>query len=316
MNTSKDEAAESEPTNARVPYSQCSRSTQSRRRAQLLKAICEIAGESEESADKSECMQLLHDTMRMPQMHATEEVGDSKALVKVMENIRIMHEAMPKDSRTAILALVSEAFTGAELRNRWNLSFGNHQLHTARQLAQTKQFSLSANWQSKKHPPASKQPKGNEFTARLHKFLDKNSIIDNTGQRVALRSLRQLHREFVDEGNQASFSNFRALAKAYVRLPNNTQESQPMGSQMDLATQLSLPQELLLPPMLQPMQFDSLLLSTQPPAPPPISTYDIPTIQSIFDLAASSSNNTQQLQPIPENSQPPDDTFPSQFFYL
>ncbi|KAJ2449435.1 hypothetical protein EV183_004892 [Coemansia sp. RSA 2336] len=314
MDAGKDEASESEPPSARVPYSQCSRSTQSRRRAQLVKAICEMAGEPEESADKSECMQLLHDTMRMPQMRATEEVGDSKALAKVMENIRIMHEAMPKDSRTAILALVAEAFTGAELRDRWNLSFGNHQLHAARQLAQGKQFSLPANWQSKKHPPASKQPKGSEFTAKLHRFLDKNSIIDNAGQRVALRSLRQLHREFVDAGNQVSFSNFRALAKAYVRLPNNTQEShQPMSSQMDLATQLSLPQELLLPPMLQPMQFDSLLLSTQPPVPPPVSTYDIPTIQSIFDLAALSSNSTQQPQPNPESSQPPDNTF--QFFY-
>ncbi|KAJ2849225.1 hypothetical protein IWW36_002777 [Coemansia brasiliensis] len=323
MDAGKDETVDSEQSSAtRLPYSQCSRSMQSRRRAQLIKAICSIAGEPEGSINKSECMQLIHDTMRMPQMRTAEgEVGDSKALVKVMENIKALHEAMPIDSRTAILALVSEAFTGAELRTRWKLTFGSHQLQAARQLAQSKQFSLPVNWQSKKHPPVSKQPKSSEFVSRLHEFLDQNSIVDNSGQRVALRSLRQLHREFIegDPGrNQISFSNFRSLAKAYVRLPSSTQGSQPMGSQqMDLATQLSLPQELLLPPMLQPMQFDSLLLSTQPPAPPPVSNYDIPTIQSIFDLAASSSSGAQQQpQQNPADSQPPDDTFPSQFFYL
>ncbi|KAJ2641605.1 hypothetical protein IW137_003026, partial [Coemansia sp. RSA 1287] len=138
-------------------------------------------------------------------------------------------------------------------------------------------------------------------------LLDARSEVDARGERVATQSLRSLHREFVDldERNRISFSAFRQLALAHVRLGAEAEELPDFGA-LDLASQLALPQ-LLLPPMesmpMQPMPFGDLLLSQ----PPTHSAYDIPTIQSFFDLAGT----------MPSTSDPADpSTLPAEFFYL
>ncbi|KAJ2660843.1 hypothetical protein IW148_003642 [Coemansia sp. RSA 1199] len=291
----------SEGEGALLKYSESSASVQSRRRAQLVQHIRELAGGGDE-----ESAHLLRDVLNMPGMRAVgADLAEGTALRTVMENIRLMHDAVPAERRTAVLALAAPAFTGPELRDKWGISFGTHQLQDARRIARDHAFHVEPR---ARHVPASRRPKDDAFVQRLHELLDARSEVDARGERVVTQSLRSLHRDFValDERNRISFSAFRQLALGHVRLGADADEVPDFGS-LDLASQLALPQ-LLLPPMesmppMQPMPFGDLLLSQ----PPTHSAYDIPTIQSFFDLAGT----------MPPTSDPADpSTLPAEFFYL
>ncbi|KAJ2355707.1 hypothetical protein H4S02_012886, partial [Coemansia sp. RSA 2611] len=198
------------------PYSSCSPTVQSRRRADLVFHICALAGVSEDAEDKSECVQLLRDVLaQAPLRSVGEQVAEGAALRTVMGNIKRMHDAVPPERRTQVLALAAPAFTSPELRTRWQLNFGTHQFQEARQLARAGRFAVEPR---ARHMPESRRPKSDEFVARLHAFLDARSTVDAQGRRVAGQSMRSLHRAFVDMDagrNKVSYSAFRRLALAH-----------------------------------------------------------------------------------------------------
>ncbi|KAJ2297116.1 hypothetical protein IWW55_004899 [Coemansia sp. RSA 2706] len=311
------------------PYSSCSPTVQSRRRADLVFHICALAGVSEDAEDKSECVQLLRDVLaQAPLRSVGEQVAEGAALRTVMGNIKRMHDAVPPERRTQVLALAAPAFTSPELRTRWQLNFGTHQFQEARQLARAGRFAVEPR---ARHMPESRRPKSDEFVARLHAFLDARSRVDAQGRRIAGQSMRSLHRAFVDMDagrNKVSYSAFRRLALAHVRLPSaealqprelppqglpplgpQPLELQPLDPQppdfgaLGLASQLSLPlpQLPLSQLLLEPMSFDNLLLASQPSASQSTApVYDIPTIQSLIDLASSGAG----AEPTPPQSLP------------
>ncbi|KAJ2830623.1 hypothetical protein IWW50_000162 [Coemansia erecta] len=295
------DAEDAEDTESRLAYSACSRSGQSRRRAQLAQLINELAG----SDEPAEIARLVRETLNTPALRdAGTEVTEGASLRTVMENIRLMHTLVPAERRTAVLALAAGAFTGPELRERWKLVFGPHQLQDARRIARDHAFAIEP---QPRHVPPTRRPKDDAFVQRMHEFLDTRSNVDARGERVATQSLRSLHREFValDERNRVSLSAFRQLALNHVRLDADA-EVVPDYGVLDLTTGLSI-EQLLLPP---PMPFGDLLLS-QPPA-ASASAYDIPTIQSIFDFAGGLTTGNQQalqtqqpqlLQPPPQPTQ-------------
>ncbi|KAJ2807398.1 hypothetical protein H4R21_000493 [Coemansia helicoidea] len=212
------------------PYSECSASMQSRRRAQLARALCELAGVSDGESGAGECAQLLRDTLAKTQgMRAVlGQMDAGSELNLVMANIRAMHDAAEAEQRTQVLALAAGVFTGGELKQRWGLAFGNHQLKEARRIADTADYAASGRSRARFVPP-SKRPKSDEFVRRLEQFLATRAHPDDgSGRRVLDRPLRTLHREFVAAApadNSISLSKFHALATVRFRVADRGTDS-------------------------------------------------------------------------------------------
>ncbi|KAJ2386320.1 hypothetical protein GGI05_004418 [Coemansia sp. RSA 2603] len=210
------------------PYSQSSLAVQSRRRAKVLDTIREQAGGD---GKVSEQVHLLRDSFLRTKDDNAQALYDglieSSALTQVMENIRLMYESLPADRRSGILSLVAQVFGESELQNRWGLSFGKHQLQTARQLAKEKRFPIEPH--SRALPP-SRRPKNERVREAVEKLLTANaySPLDNSDSNskcVLKSSLRALHKQYLDEhvndpAMKLSFSTFRALSLNKFCLPD------------------------------------------------------------------------------------------------
>ncbi|KAJ1822084.1 hypothetical protein LPJ56_001003 [Coemansia sp. RSA 2599] len=209
-----------ETTAAVQPYSQCSASVKSRRRAKLLSLLAELAGGSPTSIDEQTA--LLHDTLvRSADENARalyEGLVDMSVLGEVMGNVGAMYASLPGDRRAGVLALVANAFTAAELGQRWGIQAGEHQLQAARLLAAQKRFPVDTYVRS---VPPSKAKKSDGVRRSVQDLVARyaaGSEVAPDGRRVlaAGESLRSLHRRFLEEhgdkaGGGMSFSTFRAL---------------------------------------------------------------------------------------------------------
>ncbi|KAJ1717873.1 hypothetical protein LPJ61_007092, partial [Coemansia biformis] len=193
----------------------------------LSRLLCELAGAApgEGGVNAAECALLLRDTLaKSAGMKGVAEMMDAGSeLNALMTNIKAMHEAAGAEQRTKVLALAAGVFTGNELKQRWGLAFGNHQLKEARRIAANCDYGAE---RRARFVPPSKRPKSDEFVKRLELFLEERAQPATSGhageRRVVDRPLRALHREFVAAApaeNSISLSTFRALAAVRFRLP-------------------------------------------------------------------------------------------------
>ncbi|KAJ2708753.1 hypothetical protein H4R19_004593 [Coemansia spiralis] len=339
-----DDDTDDGPAPAGQPYSECSVSVQSRRRAQLARVLCELAGVRDGESGADECALLLRDTLAKTQgMKAVlGQLDGGSELSLVMANIKAMHEAVAAEQRTRVLALVASVFTGAELKKRWGLAFGNHQLKDARHIADTADYAAASS--RPRFVPPSKRPKSDEFVHRLEHFLAAHALpADGSGSRrqVLDRPLRALHREFVamaPADNSISLSKFHALATARFRVADRPTDSAdedanalallgasapfpltagllldtPVSSSvtaLDLSA-LGASQPLLLPPPVPPaldgLSADAMAMFVGMGTTPASSTaYDVPTIQSILNLPYIDLPTTQHLPQQQQQPPPP-----------
>ncbi|KAJ1944087.1 hypothetical protein GGF37_002354, partial [Kickxella alabastrina] len=239
-------------------YSQCSDSVKSRRRALLFQTLLDLAGVSESSSSSSasaatkECSHLLRDTLlllRSEDAAAARRVYDaiteehsSRTLGQVMANISAMHEQLPSDRRSGVLALVARVFTGPELKAQWGMRFGNHQLQTARRLATEGSFPVDPHARSM---PPSKKPKGAEPREAVEQFLMSSAEADVDGRLVLLRPLRELHREFLCVApvcaKNMCYSTFRVLSLAKFSLASHPSRSVAGSAPGNLERTASMP---------------------------------------------------------------------------
>ncbi|KAI9504843.1 hypothetical protein BX070DRAFT_221005 [Coemansia spiralis] len=281
-----------EESNETTIYTQCSASAQSRRRQQLYSFMCQQAG----SSDPGELTSLLEDTLRAHSKPTCNSMMGS-ALDQVLSNIKVLHDVVPLELRTAILALVANVFTSAELKTR-GFAFGTHQFQEARRLVDVC-FAGVFN-EKQKFVPKSKMPKSEDFIRRVVAFVKQFEVDGVVG-----RPVRALHREFVklSEENQVSFSTFRAIVVGRFRLPTSGSSGQPSEGVSRETGQVGS--------LVDPMYPFSLLVSQANPMLGIQSLLLDPNVDSqlMLDFSSlgvdtSSISGSQQLIGAPENSEP------------
>ncbi|KAJ2658717.1 hypothetical protein IWW48_003865 [Coemansia sp. RSA 1200] len=256
-NSEEEEEKEEETTTTTVllqPYSKCSASAQSRRRAQLHRTIARLSGtqatkttattdtdtdtDVDTTTATAERVQLVSDTLSKADMPAYDSLIDASPLRDIMANIRTMHYAAPPTLRTAVLALVAGKVSATELKQKWGFSFGTHQFQAAKQMGSDGSFATHMFESPMLLPPSphnnrkrammmlppSRRPKPDEFVDRLVEFVSKHTTAKDGSENVLARPLRALHRDFVSMGaeNKVCFSTFRALVLERFRLPGTT----------------------------------------------------------------------------------------------
>ncbi|KAJ2695425.1 hypothetical protein GGH99_000154 [Coemansia sp. RSA 1285] len=257
------------------PYSKCSASAQSRRRAQLHRTIARLSGtqatttttDTATDINTAERVRLVSDTLSKTDMPAYDSLINASPLRGIMANIRTMHYAAPPTLRTAVLALVAGKVSATELKQKWGFSFGTHQFQAAKQMSSDGSFATHmfespmllppSSHNSRKRAmmmlPPSRRPKPDEFVDRLVEFASKHTTTKDGSDNVLARPLRALHRDFVSMGaeNKVCFSTFRALVLDRFKLPGTTtkasdhvEQEQEKAEEVSSTKNQQLPQSL------------------------------------------------------------------------
>lgn len=222
-----------------LPYSQCSKSQQSRRRAQLVSTLQQLSGISDNGEQlEAECVALLRDTASRNPLLAplqNDHKPSDDLLQQLIQNIKDRHDSLPDEKRTETLALVANVFSRKDLKDKYKFYFGNRQIQAAKQMATDRQFVVEPD---EHFTPRIRLPKTAQFVDKIEEFLNSNSAPSSSlteitsGKRVLTKALRALHREFIQlsSANRISFSAFRAIALEKFTFPGQKEPEEPLPS--------------------------------------------------------------------------------------